>query len=217
MNQEAVCPCPSEKVIGTESLSFAKIPQQSRLFVQYQENPLSLQKYYPNAIESHTQISKRIPDVLKNYKVDRNALCDVLLEMNGGCSGSAKTLENIKLLRQSETVAVVSGQQAGLFTGPLYTIYKALSAVKLTECLRGRGFKAVPVFGLRPKTTIFSKFQTPLSLTETVIYRNSKTNRSVVTIIFRLVTSKLMIRSNKRLMNFFRNYHIPNLLTNCAK
>lgn len=146
MNQEAVCPCPSEKVIRTESLSFAKIPQQSRLFVQYQENPLSLQKYYPNAIESHTQISKRIPDVLKNYKVDRNALCDVLLEMNGGCSGSAKTLENIKLLRQSETVAVVSGQQAGLFTGPLYTIYKALSAVKLTECLRGRGFKAVPVF-----------------------------------------------------------------------
>ncbi|HRH46911.1 MAG TPA: bacillithiol biosynthesis BshC, partial [Pyrinomonadaceae bacterium] len=147
MNQEAVCPCPSEKVIRTESLSFAKIPQQSRLFVQYQENPLSLKKYYPNAIESHTQISKRIPDVLENYKVDRNALCDVLLEMNGGvCHGSEKTLENIKLLRQSETVAVVSGQQAGLLTGPLYTIYKALSAVKLTECLRGRGFKAVPIF-----------------------------------------------------------------------
>jgi bacillithiol biosynthesis cysteine-adding enzyme BshC len=67
--------------------------------------------------------------------------------MNGGnCSGSEKTLENIKLLRESDTVAVVSGQQAGLLTGPLYTIYKALSAVKLTECLRGRGFKAVPVF-----------------------------------------------------------------------
>ncbi|MCU0239109.1 MAG: bacillithiol biosynthesis cysteine-adding enzyme BshC, partial [Pyrinomonadaceae bacterium] len=142
-----VCPCPSEKEISVESLSFAKIPHQSRLFIEYQQNPLGLSKYYPNAIESHTQISNKIPQVLQNYKVDRNELCDVLLDMNGGsCSGSEKTLENIKLLRESDTVAVVSGQQAGLFTGPLYTIYKALSAVKLTECLKGRGFKAVPVF-----------------------------------------------------------------------
>jgi bacillithiol biosynthesis cysteine-adding enzyme BshC len=147
VNQEAVCPCPTDKQIRVESLPFAKIPHQSRLFVQYQENPLGLSKYYPNAIESHTKISQRIPEVLANYKVNRDALCDVLLEMNGGnCSGSEKTLENIKLLRESDTVAVVSGQQAGLLTGPLYTIYKALSAVKLTECLRGRGFKAVPVF-----------------------------------------------------------------------
>jgi bacillithiol biosynthesis cysteine-adding enzyme BshC len=147
VSKEAVCPCPSEKEISVESLSFAKIPHQSRLFIEYQQNPLGLSKYYPNAIESHTQISNKIPQVLQNYKVDRNELCDVLLDMNGGsCSGSEKTLENIKLLRESDTVAVVSGQQAGLFTGPLYTIYKALSAVKLTECLKGRGFKAVPVF-----------------------------------------------------------------------
>lgn len=147
MNQEAVCPCPSEKVFQVESLPFAKVPQQSRLFVQYQENPLGLTKYYPNAIDSHTKISQRIPEVLENYKVDRNDLCDVLLDMNGGsCSGSAKTLDNINLLRQADTVAVVSGQQAGLLTGPLYTIYKALSAVKLTECLKGRGFNAVPIF-----------------------------------------------------------------------
>src|SRR4030095_13576345 len=42
--------------------------------------------------------------------------------------------------------AVVSGQQAGLFTGPLYTVYKALSAVKLAGCLMQRQTKAVPVF-----------------------------------------------------------------------
>ncbi len=73
-------------------------------------------------------------------------LCDVLEEMNKSCRASEKTLENIKLLRSEDCVAVVTGQQAGLFTGPLYTIYKALSAVKMTECLVGRGYKAVPIF-----------------------------------------------------------------------
>lgn len=147
MSQEVACPCPIEKrTLQTESIPFAEIPAQSKLFIKYQQNPTDLIKYYPNAVSSHTNISQRIPYVLKNYKTDRNMLCDVLLDMNGGCTASEKTLENIKLLRDSETVAVVSGQQAGLFTGPLYTIYKALSAVKLTECLRGRGFKAVPVF-----------------------------------------------------------------------
>jgi bacillithiol biosynthesis cysteine-adding enzyme BshC len=128
------------------SLPFAEIQGQSKIFVEYQQTPLALKGYYPEAVESHTQIAARIPEVLANHKADRNLLCDALLEMNVSCGGGEKTLENIKLLRESDCVAVVSGQQAGLFSGPLYTIYKALSAVKMTECLRGRGFKAVPVF-----------------------------------------------------------------------
>jgi bacillithiol synthase len=146
VSQEAVCPCPNQKIIETTSLSFANVPHQSDLFLEYQQNSNGLSRFYPNAVNSHTEISNQIPNVLANYKTDRNALCDVLEEANRGNGATEKTLENIKLLRDDDCVAVVSGQQAGLFTGPLYTIYKALSAVKLTECLRGRGFKAVPVF-----------------------------------------------------------------------
>lgn len=147
MKQEIVCPCPTGNVVlQTESLPFAEIPQQSRLFVEYQLDPLALKRYYPFAVASHTQIAARIPEVLANHHADRELLCDALEEMNRKSGASDKTLENIKLLRESNTVAVVTGQQAGLFTGPLYTIYKALSAVRLTECLRGRGFNAVPVF-----------------------------------------------------------------------
>lgn len=147
MKQEIICPCPTGNVIlQAESLPFSEIPNQSKLFIDYQNNPLALKEYYPLAVESHTQISQRIPEVLANYKADRNLLCDVLEEMNRSCRTSEKTLENIKLLRDEDCVAVVTGQQAGLFTGPLYTIYKALSAVKMTECLIGRGYKAVPIF-----------------------------------------------------------------------
>jgi bacillithiol biosynthesis cysteine-adding enzyme BshC len=147
VKQEIICPCPTGNVVlQTESLPFSTVPHQSKLFLDYQSKPLELKKYYPLAVESHTQISQRIPEILANYKADRQMLCDVLEEANINNGAGEKTFENIKLLRDEDCVAVVSGQQAGLLTGPLYTIYKALSAVKMTECLRGRGFKAVPVF-----------------------------------------------------------------------
>src|SRR5205823_1154863 len=55
---------------------------------------------------------------------------------------------------------VVSGQQAGLFGGPLYTIYKALSAVKLADCLTQRGVKAVPVFWIASEDHDFEEVAT---------------------------------------------------------
>lgn len=66
--------------------------------------------------------------------------------MNAAWGAGEETLKNIQLLRDADCLAVVSGQQAGLFSGPLYTIYKALSAVKLAGCLTQRKTKAVPVF-----------------------------------------------------------------------
>jgi bacillithiol synthase len=147
VSQETAIHCiVNQRAFPIETLPFSEIPGQSKIFVEYQRNPRGLQKYYPLAVSSHTEISQHIPKVLENYKTDRNALCDALEEMNRACGAGEKTLSNIELLREADCVAVVSGQQAGLLTGPLYTIYKALSAVKLTECLRGRGYKAVPVF-----------------------------------------------------------------------
>jgi len=46
------------------------------------------------------------------------------------------------------TVAVLTGQQVGLFSGPAYTVYKALTAARLSEDLNARGIPAVPIFWL---------------------------------------------------------------------
>ncbi len=147
MNQESAGHClASGSLFSIESLPFSGIPQQSRLFVEYQQNPRGLKIFYPCVTESHREISRDSGAVLENYKTDRNQLCEALRETNKGFGAGRETLENIELLREKDSVAVVTGQQAGLFSGAVYTIYKALSAVKLAECLRGRGTKAVPVF-----------------------------------------------------------------------
>ena len=147
MEREIACPGSNgDVVLRAESIPFSEIPGQSKLFTQYQNDPLSLKRFYPSAVASHTGIADRIPEVLESFDTDRGILCDALEGINRQLGAHNKSFENIELLRDPDCVAVVTGQQAGLFTGPLYTIYKALSAIRGAECLRGRGFKAVPVF-----------------------------------------------------------------------
>jgi bacillithiol biosynthesis cysteine-adding enzyme BshC len=144
---EAACySTPEESGLRVETISFDRIPHQSRLFLDYLKDPVALRKFYPAAVRFHHELPQRVPEVLSAYRVDRSAVCEALLATNQRWGAGEATLKNIELLRESDCIAVVSGQQAGLFTGPLYTVYKALAAVKLAGCLQQRGTKAVPVF-----------------------------------------------------------------------
>ena len=73
----------------------------------------------------------------------------MLREQNQTYGCGPRTSEHIEAVEREQACAVVTGQQAGLFSGPLYTIYKALTAIKLAERLTRNGpGKYVPVFWL---------------------------------------------------------------------
>lgn len=136
----------AQKGTQVESLPFAALAHQSQLFLEYTSDSASVKKYYPNLTAPPSDVGDFASEVLANYKTERAQLCNALVEINQQIDAGSMTFDNIELLRDADTVAVVTGQQAGLFTGPLYTIYKALSAIKLAEELNARGTKAVPVF-----------------------------------------------------------------------
>ncbi len=83
----------------------------------------------------------------------RDALADALLDQNARWTADGaldeKTRQNIEALREGESVAVVTGQQVGLFTGPLYTPYKTITALQLArQMAEEAGRRVVPVFWL---------------------------------------------------------------------
>ncbi len=78
-------------------------------------------------------------DVLKKAEeiskidYDRNTIADALKQINISYNASEQTLQNIDKLRDKDCLCVVTGQQAGIFGGPLYTLYKAATTIKMAK------------------------------------------------------------------------------------
>ena len=119
MKQESARePVPGNPKFRISRLSFTDIPHQSRLFTDYLRDPASLWEFYPDAVDSPLDIGSYAPKVLDSYAANRSDLCDALIEINSQVGAGEKSMENIELLRDADVVTVLTGQQAGLFTGP---------------------------------------------------------------------------------------------------
>ena len=137
-----------------EALPFERLSNQSRLFIDFQNQSKSLRDFYPNRNSlSYAETA------LANYEGDREKLCDFLRRENIAYDAESKTLENIEALRDETCVAVITGQQAGLYGGPIYTIYKALTAVRYSAWLRENGVNAVPVFWIASEDHDFDEIK----------------------------------------------------------
>jgi bacillithiol biosynthesis cysteine-adding enzyme BshC len=82
-----------------------------------------------------------------NHRRQRNAVVEVLHAQQRRRHAPAEALASAALLADPKSVAVVTGQQAGLFGGPLFTLLKALTALQIAERVRAEyQIPAVAVF-----------------------------------------------------------------------
>ena len=125
---------------------FAQIPHTTPLFADFLAWSPKVHEFYPRSPRFAQWMEEEAPRV--NYDSHRRERVSTILERQNRRWGvSQATLENIARLRAG-SFAVVTGQQVGLFGGPLFSLFKALSAIKLAEDATRAGIDCVPVFWL---------------------------------------------------------------------
>ncbi|HTG16885.1 MAG TPA: bacillithiol biosynthesis cysteine-adding enzyme BshC [Blastocatellia bacterium] len=128
-----------------DSLRFTDIPRTSRLFNDFLYDYQKVARFYTDFGRTVAPLKDHALEV-GAQSFDRQRVPDALERINRAAGSSDLTFKHIEMLRHPGSVAIVTGQQSGLFTGPLYTIHKALTVIKLAACLREQGVEAVPVF-----------------------------------------------------------------------
>src|SRR5580692_2865552 len=125
------------------ALPFRQLPHQSKLFIQFLDNFPSVKQFYghPPTIQEVKKAAKSLA-----YPRERRAeVTQILREQNAAFGAGEGTRENLDRLAKG-AIAVVSGQQVGLFGGPAYAVYKAVSAIQIAQELTRAGVDAVPIF-----------------------------------------------------------------------
>ncbi|MFV1979731.1 MAG: bacillithiol biosynthesis cysteine-adding enzyme BshC, partial [Rhodothermia bacterium] len=118
------------------------------LFQAYTADFDSVRSFYSRDWRDPVSIASAVTDAAA-YSRDRETLVEIVLEQNRRWHAQEGTLRNIERLADPSSVAVVTGQQVGLFTGPLYTVLKTVTTIQLARRIEDQtGHPCVPVFWL---------------------------------------------------------------------
>lgn len=125
------------------------LPGTSRLFADFTYHFDRVAPFYRHNPHDPRAIEAAAAEI--NYPDERRAAMVRALAAQNGES------ESLSRLAEPGTVAIVTGQQVGLFSGPAYTVYKAITAARFARELSERGIPTVPVFWLATEDHDFAE------------------------------------------------------------
>ena len=153
---------PISTLAPVEWLDFRQLPLEaggfSALFFDYLYEFPDVGRYFPSNFRDTTHFQAAM-SAIDGQTYDRPTLAKVLDEQNRAFGSTAKALDNVALLLKPTTYAIVTGQQVGLFGGPLYTVLKTITTIKLSERLKQKypQFDFVPVFWIEGEDHDFAE------------------------------------------------------------
>jgi bacillithiol biosynthesis cysteine-adding enzyme BshC len=134
-----------ERPMECHCISPAELPHTTLLYSTYLTDFSRVSEFYVHP-PGPDGISRAAAEIHLEDSV-RRGVVEVLRKQNTTFGGGLETIRNLDRLRDG-AAAVVTGQQVGLFGGPAFSVYKALTAIHLANELTASGSNAVPVFWL---------------------------------------------------------------------
>jgi bacillithiol biosynthesis cysteine-adding enzyme BshC len=145
-----------------DCISFNSIPHTTKLFSDYLSQSPEIRPFFPHSIDpSHiASLARLVPHGTETHR----RVADVLERQNRAWGASEATLRNLQRLRDGAH-AVVTGQQVGLFGGPLLSFLKVTSALALVQSIEQAGAACVPVFWMASEDHDLAEVNRALLLT----------------------------------------------------
>ena len=121
----------------------------------YLSGEASLQPFYQYAPQ-HPDFASIAADKSTDT-IDRELLAAVIAEQYGDLDKGDAVTRNLQRLSQDNSYTITTGHQLVLFGGPLFTVYKILSVIKLAEKLSAEGKNVLPVFWIHTEDHDFEE------------------------------------------------------------
>ena len=138
----------------------------SRLFRDYLTGSPTVQPFYASARWDLEGLQASADNALRAER-PRDAVVEALIRQQEAREAAGAAAQ-ARRLRDPKATAIVTGQQAVLFGGPLYVLYKALAAVVVARALEARrGAPVVPVFWVAADDHDFAEIRSTTVLDET--------------------------------------------------
>ncbi|MBF9141311.1 bacillithiol biosynthesis cysteine-adding enzyme BshC [Hymenobacter properus] len=140
------------------TLPYAETGAFSGLLTDYLAQKPALAPFY-NRFPSLENFAAQIEEKQASYTPEARQRLVAALQQQYGGAAPAATAANIELLAQKTTFTVTTGHQLNLLTGPLYFIYKIVSAVKLSRELKAQypQYDFVPVYWMATEDHDFAE------------------------------------------------------------
>ena len=122
------------------------LPATNRFASNYLEQSIEIQPFFHYRYNDVQEDMKRMLE-LNNRSFPRMEVAQHIESFMESFPSSEAVKKSINKLKQPDSLVVIGGQQAGILTGPLYSIHKVISIIKLAEQKeRQLGVPVIPVF-----------------------------------------------------------------------